>query len=70
MISQALKDVEILAGDTVLVHSDLTAIRNGTGFSWLNTAEAVKEEILKTTDQYISAIDKVTSEKEKDLMEL
>ena len=29
-----------------------------------------QEEIQKTTDQYISAIDKVTSEKEKDLMEL
>lgn len=45
MIIQALKDVEIQAGDTVLVHSDLTAIRNSTGLSWLNTAEAVKEEI-------------------------
>lgn len=47
MIADALRCLGLSVGETVLIHSDLTALRGETGMSWGETAEKLKQDILE-----------------------
>lgn len=47
MIVEALNTLEVESGDTVLIHSDLTALRGEANRTWGEAAEKLKQEVLQ-----------------------